>query len=123
MIESQIAYVMDCIRQMRAKKLRAVDVRADVQRQFNQKVQGDVNAAIWNQGGCKSWYLDARGRNTTIWPGFTFAFRNKTRHFAISKYAAESTPKSAATTPSKSTPIPPRPFRPTTPAENGRAPV
>lgn len=89
MIESQIAYVMDCIRQMRASNLRSIDVRADVQQRFNEKVQGSVNAAIWNQGGCKSWYLDARGRNTTIWPGFTFVFRNKTRRFDISKYAVE----------------------------------
>jgi hypothetical protein len=80
---------MDGIRQMRAQKLRAVDVRADVQRRYNEKVQGSVNAAIWNQGGCKSWYLDARGRNTTIWPGFTFVFRNKTRRFRLGDYALD----------------------------------
>ena len=89
MIESQIAYVMDGIRQMRERGLRAVEVRADVQRRYNEKVQGSVNAAIWNQGGCKSWYLDARGRNTTIWPGFTFVFRNKTRRFRLGDYTLD----------------------------------
>ncbi|NGY06235.1 flavin-containing monooxygenase [Solimonas terrae] len=95
MIESHIAYVMDCIRQMRAKQLRAVDVRAEVQQQFNDKLQNSVNAAIWNQGGCKSWYLDARGRNTTIWPGFTFVFRGKTRRFRLADYALEKTTSAA----------------------------
>src|SRR3546814_18502288 len=89
MIESQIAYVMDCIRQMRAKNLRAVDVRADVQRQFTQKVQGEVNAAIWTQGGCKGWYLDARGRHTPTCPRFKCAFRNQKPHFATSNKAPE----------------------------------
>ncbi|NKF24268.1 flavin-containing monooxygenase [Solimonas marina] len=89
MIESQINYVVDCLKQMRRKKIAAVDVRADVQRQFNDKVQGDVGSAVWNSGGCKSWYLDARGRNTTIWPGFTFMFRNKTRHFRPADYQLE----------------------------------
>ncbi|WP_051361830.1 flavin-containing monooxygenase [Solimonas soli] len=95
MIESQIRYVMDCIRTMRSQKLRTVDVRADVQKRFNDKVQGTVSSAIWNSGGCKSWYLDARGRNTTIWPGFTFVFRNKTRHFKTEKYAVEAETSSA----------------------------
>jgi len=89
MIESQIRYVLDCILQMRRKNIRAVEVRAEVQKRFNDRVQGTVRSAIWNSGGCKSWYLDARGRNTTIWPGFTFMFRSKTRRFKASDYLLE----------------------------------
>ncbi|WP_020650305.1 flavin-containing monooxygenase [Solimonas variicoloris] len=101
MIESQIAYVMDAIRQMRAQGLRAVEVRADVQQRFNERVQGNVNTAVWNSGGCKSWYLDARGRNTTIWPGFTFMFRRQTRHFRLQDYLVERLAASATATPAR----------------------
>lgn len=88
-IESQIAYVMDALRQMRGAGWRAVEVREDVQRRFNDRLQRKVNSAVWNSGGCKSWYLDARGRNTTIWPGFTFMFRRKTRAFVAPDYHLE----------------------------------
>ena len=31
------------------------------------------------QAGCRSWYQTKDGRNTAIWPGFTFEFRRRTR--------------------------------------------
>ena len=37
-------------------------------------------------GGCKSWYLDANGRNTTLWPTFTWPFREKLRRFDALAY-------------------------------------
>ena len=35
---------------------------------------------VW-LSGCASWYLDPSGRNSTLWPGFTFTFRHKTSRF------------------------------------------
>ena len=34
-----------------------------------------MKQTIWTTGGCASWYLDKHGNNTTLWPSFTFAFR------------------------------------------------
>jgi hypothetical protein len=45
-----------------------------------------MERTIWTTGGCASWYLDAQGRNTTLWPGFTFTFRQLTRHFDHAAY-------------------------------------
>ena len=33
-----------------------------------------MKRTIWTTG-CRSWYLDQNGKNTTLWPGFTFAYR------------------------------------------------
>ena len=33
-----------------------------------------------------AWYLDAEGRNTTIWPDFTFRFWKQTREFDAPAY-------------------------------------
>ena len=44
-----------------------------------------MKGTIWTAGGCSSWYLDANGRNTTLWPGFTFEFRRECRNFDPSK--------------------------------------
>ncbi len=44
-------------------------------------VQAKVVTTVGNTGGCQSWYLDKRGRNTSLWPDFTFVFRRKTHRF------------------------------------------
>src|SRR5437763_6919370 len=80
MIESQIAYVLDCMRVMEARGAGAVDVRPEVQAAYNGDVQERSRHTVW-LSGCASWYLDPSGRNTTLWPGFTFSFRHKTSRF------------------------------------------
>ncbi len=89
MIESQVAYVMDALKTMRVQNLRAVDVKPDAQVTFNKGIQGQLSKTVWTSG-CKSWYVDANGKNTTLWPGFTFVYRGKTRRFKTDQYALES---------------------------------
>ena len=79
MIESQIRYVMDAIRLMERMGVVAMDVRAPSQAAFNAELQHRIAHSVWNAGGCKSWYLNAEGRNVSLWPGFTFTYRSKTR--------------------------------------------
>jgi cation diffusion facilitator CzcD-associated flavoprotein CzcO len=87
MIESQIAYILDCLRTMERQKLQFVEVLPEVQERFNAEMQRRMKGTVWTSG-CASWYLDASGRNTTLWPGFTFEFRHRTRHFDREHYAA-----------------------------------
>jgi cation diffusion facilitator CzcD-associated flavoprotein CzcO len=85
MIESQIAYVLDCMRVMEAQGAGAVEVRPEVQAAYNEEVQDRMQDTVW-LSGCASWYLDRFGRNTTLWPGFTMAFRRRTRRFDPAHY-------------------------------------
>ncbi|HEY5855386.1 MAG TPA: NAD(P)/FAD-dependent oxidoreductase [Aldersonia sp.] len=86
MIESQIAYVADALATMRRRGLRTVEVRAQEQHRYNRDLQAKLAGSVWMTGGCASWYLDAHGNNTTLWPGFTFEFRRQTRQFDIAAY-------------------------------------
>ncbi|HVK22376.1 MAG TPA: NAD(P)/FAD-dependent oxidoreductase [Actinokineospora sp.] len=79
MIESQIRYVADAMRLAKRHNADAVDVRETAQEQFNQEIQRKLADGVWTQGGCKSWYLDAKGVNRTIWPGFTWRYWLRTR--------------------------------------------
>jgi len=88
MIESQLNYILDCLRLMDQRHVRAVDVRPEVQEAFNQEVQRRMRHTVWSSG-CASWYLDSRGCNVTLWPGFTFAFRRRTRRFDPQSYHLE----------------------------------
>jgi hypothetical protein len=80
MIESQLAFVIDAIRQIEAAGGEAREVRPDVAAAYNARLQRKLPGTVWGSG-CASWYLDADGRNLALWPGFTFDFRRQTRHF------------------------------------------
>jgi cation diffusion facilitator CzcD-associated flavoprotein CzcO len=86
MIECQIAYLMDALRTMTERKAGTVEVRADRFEAYNHEVQAKMRRTVWNTGGCASWYLDAEGRNTTLWPDFTWKFRQRTRRFDAEHY-------------------------------------
>jgi cation diffusion facilitator CzcD-associated flavoprotein CzcO len=86
MIESQLNHLIDCVRYMARERIEVIDVRERAQELYNQRLQRELRGTVWNSGGCASWYLDATGRNTTIWPGFTWPFRKRTRHFLPEDY-------------------------------------
>ncbi len=85
MIESQVAYVTSAIETMRDRGLKMVDVRRDVQTTYNERVRDRLKRTVWSSG-CTSWYQTRTGRNTTLWPGFTFEFRMRTRKFDATAY-------------------------------------
>jgi cation diffusion facilitator CzcD-associated flavoprotein CzcO len=91
MIESQLNYVIDCIRHLDDAGARTFDVREEIQSRFNEDIQRQLDGTVWTSGGCVSWYLDAHGRNSTIWPGFTWPFRQRLRRFQPGDYELHAT--------------------------------
>jgi cation diffusion facilitator CzcD-associated flavoprotein CzcO len=86
MIEAQIAYIMDCLQKVSSQGLRGLEVRAETQQDFNEQLQQELSKFVWTKGGCTSFYLDKKGKNTGLWPGFTFRYRAKTRRFDVTAY-------------------------------------
>lgn len=78
MIESQVRYVMNCLRLLSRTQARAIDVKREHQRAFNTRLHQRLDPLVWNSGGCRSWYLDEHGVNRTVWPGFTFEYWART---------------------------------------------
>ena len=89
MIESQVSYIRDALRLVDASDAAIVEVRPEVQDAYNEEVQEMLQGTVWNAGGCRSWYLDARGRNSVVWPSFTWRFRRLTRRFDVAAYRLE----------------------------------
>ncbi|WP_078626303.1 flavin-containing monooxygenase [Streptomyces sp. NRRL S-241] len=87
MIESQLNYMADYLRQlgMLGGKV-ALAARPSAVHRWNRQVQARMERTVWNTGGCTSWYLDANGRNTTVWPGTTGEFRRETRSVDLAEY-------------------------------------
>jgi cation diffusion facilitator CzcD-associated flavoprotein CzcO len=85
MIESQIAYVLDAVRHLE-RTGEVVEVREEAESAWDDGVQRAMGRTVWTTGGCASWYLDERGRNTTLWPGATWRFRRRTARFDPAAY-------------------------------------
>lgn len=79
MIEAQVRYLVDLFDRLDATGMSRVEPRREVQDRYNQQLQQQLQGTVWNTGGCQSWYLDAQGRNTTLWPTFTFRFMRELR--------------------------------------------
>ena len=86
MIEAQVAHVIGALRALKVRQAGVAEVRSDVFAQWNTAVQARAASTVWNSGGCSSWYLDDAGRNTTLWPDYTFRFIRRTRVFCPDDY-------------------------------------
>jgi cation diffusion facilitator CzcD-associated flavoprotein CzcO len=95
MIESQLRHVLDVLAYQRKRGIAALEPTDDAQRRWTERVDRRMAGTVWSQGGCVSWYLDATGRNSTLWPGFATGFRLRLRRFRPDDYAVIGTRREA----------------------------
>ncbi|WP_227981409.1 flavin-containing monooxygenase [Nocardia spumae] len=86
MIESQIAYIVDALTSCRERGARRVEVRAAQQESFVAEMNQRSAATVWLTGGCQSYYTTAEGGNAGLYPGWSFEYRRRTRHFDADAY-------------------------------------
>ncbi|MBV9802779.1 MAG: NAD(P)/FAD-dependent oxidoreductase, partial [Solirubrobacterales bacterium] len=86
MIEAQLNYLMGALDAMERTGASRIEVRQDAYEAYNEHLQSRLADTVWNTGGCQSWYIDANGRNSTIWPDFTWRFWQQTRRFDAPAY-------------------------------------
>jgi cation diffusion facilitator CzcD-associated flavoprotein CzcO len=78
-LESQLELVVDAISRMGAGQFDVFEPRPEAQAAFMSKLQDKLDGTVWLEGGCASWYLDAKGRATTLWPSTTLAFARQAK--------------------------------------------
>ncbi|MFM8734122.1 MAG: flavin-containing monooxygenase [Pirellulales bacterium] len=123
MIEAQVRYVMQCLGWIVSGRLDPVEVRADVQAAYNADLRRRFERTVWRdtpgtawQLPCRSWYVNANGRNTTLWPGMSWGYWLVMRWARLRDYLAvpnsrKQRPSSAGTSTSVTsveTSMPPR---------------
>jgi cation diffusion facilitator CzcD-associated flavoprotein CzcO len=87
MIEAQIALVLAALEHLEATGARALEPRAEAQAAFVADVDRRMRGTVWTSGGCQSWYLDHTGRNSTLWPGFTYPFKRRLERFDPAEFS------------------------------------
>ena len=85
-IESQIAYILGALDTMRRQGLGSVEVRETAQSRWTARTDEKSAETVWLAGGCRSYYLDAAGRNVALWPGTSWSYRRATRRFDPEAY-------------------------------------
>jgi hypothetical protein len=86
MVEAQTAYVRQALRYRRRNRLATIEPRPNAQAGFLAEVDEGTKGSVWTDGGCASWYLDATGRNSTLWPWSVRAYRRRLARFDPSEH-------------------------------------
>lgn len=90
MMEAQIEHMLKTIKYMKQNKLDIIEPHRKAQNRFVYETDRAMKGTVWTAGGCSSWYLDKTGRNSTLWPGYTFSFRRKLVKLKIDDYVGRS---------------------------------
>lgn len=86
-MEPQMNYVMDYLNILEKNGDNAyLDVKPTVQKLHNESVQNQFEGTVW-ASGCKSWYMNKNGRNTTLYPRLTVQFRKETQKVNLEDYS------------------------------------
>ncbi|MEA2459596.1 MAG: hypothetical protein QOC95_2568 [Thermoleophilaceae bacterium] len=83
-LEAQARYVRQALEQLHARGAAAVDVRTEVEVEFDREVQSRFAGTAWT--GCDSWYRNPDGRVVTNWPGYMREYVEATERLDPSEY-------------------------------------
>jgi cyclohexanone monooxygenase len=84
-LEAQAAYVLSALRQMRWRRVRAVDVRRDVMDAYNADLVEALGGTVWSDG-CQSYFKNANGQIATQLPQTSQWYAKRTRRFRMKEY-------------------------------------
>jgi cation diffusion facilitator CzcD-associated flavoprotein CzcO len=88
MVERQVEHVMRLIDALFAQRVRAIDVRRDVMRTYNEALQAVLETSVW-RAGCRSWYQTAAGKVTTNWPYSCGAWARRLRRTQLEDFEVQ----------------------------------
>ncbi|HWC36678.1 MAG TPA: NAD(P)/FAD-dependent oxidoreductase [Mycobacteriales bacterium] len=83
--EAQAHFVVRALRMMRRRRLGAVDVRPDVMRRYNEKIQAAMDGKVWT-AGCTNYFATADGKIVTQLPYSAGEYWWRTRFVAPWRY-------------------------------------
>ncbi|HEY0081088.1 MAG TPA: NAD(P)/FAD-dependent oxidoreductase [Pyrinomonadaceae bacterium] len=86
MMEAQIEHMIGALRHMRRHGASAIEPTREAQANYIAELERRTKGTVWVAGGCASWYLDRTGRNSTLWPDFSWRFRRRVARLRPADY-------------------------------------
>lgn len=84
--EAQVGYIVDALVKMKQEKIQRLEIKPNVLAYHNAKVQTHLQTTVFNSGGCKSYYLDANGRNFAAWPWSLKQLKQRLKQVDLTDY-------------------------------------
>jgi cation diffusion facilitator CzcD-associated flavoprotein CzcO len=90
MMEAQVNHMIKVLNHMKKNSLEIIEPSQEAQQRFVMETDNSMKGTVWTSGRCASWYLDSTGRNSTLWPGYTFTFRRLVAKLKTDDYVGRS---------------------------------
>ena len=84
--EAQINYIKQAIQLIIDNELKSVDVKPQIQIDYNEGLQNRMKHTVWTSGSCNSWYLNKDGSNCALYPGFAKEYTSRISKFDALEY-------------------------------------
>ncbi len=91
MAEAQADHIVRAVERLASSPAASIEARPEAEERFLAEVERRLQRTVWREGGCASWYQDATGRNTTLWPGSVGSYRRRVRRLRLADYSLRST--------------------------------
>lgn len=88
-IEMQMHYVMDLVRQMTDAGIGTAEIRPEVHDEYNRRVDEAHESMVWTHPGMSTYYRNERGRIVVNSPYRNVDFFEMTRHADLDEYTTE----------------------------------
>lgn len=93
-IEPEVDHAIACMQTVRDGKHRWIDVKPEVLRAHNDRLQARLGASVWSQ--CRSWYRLDNGRVFALFPGYTREYVQAVRRPDLADYAFDAPSEASA---------------------------
>lgn len=87
--EAQIRYIVDGLVKMKSNNIKHIQIKKAVLSKHNHLVQKHLKTTVFNAGRCKSYYLDANGRNFAAWPWSLKELKSQLKQMNLNHYSIE----------------------------------
>ena len=92
MAEAQARYLARLWDEQDRAGVNAIEPRADAQEAWREEIDAALAKTVWGlppgMGGCTSWYHDAKGRPSVVWPGTVRQFQRRLKRSGLKDYRA-----------------------------------
>jgi cation diffusion facilitator CzcD-associated flavoprotein CzcO len=85
-IEWQVGYLTQAIAAASREGISSYALRPPIMQAWVDEIDRRSEGTVWLAGGCKSYYVDATGRNATTWPTYTWKLRDRLAQFDPAAY-------------------------------------
>ena len=87
--ECEMHYIMGCLKIQFEQGLNSIEVKEDICRRYNARIDELNLMRAWGSPNVSSWYKNANGRVSQNWPGTHFEWWQQTRQPAAENFVAE----------------------------------